>query len=69
MDKAKKVWRGTIDFRRGLGSVGNESEYVTMLDDTVGNIAIPLLCVPKITSSGTTPPPRAAWTRTWSSTS
>lgn len=44
MDKAKKIWRGTIDFKRGSsGSVGNESEYVTMLDDTVGNIAIPLL--------------------------
>lgn len=43
-DEAKKVFRGTIDFRTGsTGSVGNESEYVTMLDDSVTNIAIPLL--------------------------
>ncbi len=43
-DYAKKVFRGTIDFRRGSsGSSGSESEYVTMLDDTVSNIAIPLL--------------------------
>lgn len=43
-DNARKVFRGTIDFRRGSsGSTGSESEYVTMLDDTVHNLAIPLL--------------------------
>ncbi len=43
-DEAKKVFRGTIDFRKGSsGSVGAESEYVTLLDDTVHSIAIPLL--------------------------
>ncbi|MDO5737925.1 MAG: SufD family Fe-S cluster assembly protein [Eubacteriales bacterium] len=44
MDHAEKVFRGTIDFRRGSsGSVGDESEYVTLLDDTVRSRAIPLL--------------------------
>ncbi|MDO5733544.1 MAG: SufD family Fe-S cluster assembly protein [Eubacteriales bacterium] len=44
MDYAKKVFRATIDFRRGSsGSVGDESEYVTLLDDTVQSRAIPLL--------------------------
>ncbi len=44
MDRARKVFRGTIDFRRGSsGSVGDESEYVTLLDDTVRSYAIPLL--------------------------
>lgn len=43
-DKAKKIFRGTIDFRKGCaGSVGNEKEDVLLLDDTIVNQTIPLI--------------------------
>lgn len=43
-DKAKKYFKGTIDFKRGsIGSKGSEEEYATLLDDTVRNIAVPVL--------------------------
>ena len=42
--KAKKIFRGTIDFRKGCaGSVGNEKEDVLLLDDTIVNQTIPLI--------------------------
>ena len=43
-DKAQKIFRGTIDFRKGCaGSVGNEKEDVLLLDDTIVNQTIPLI--------------------------
>ena len=43
-DKATKIFRGTIDFRKGCaGSVGNEKEDVLLLDETVVNQTIPLI--------------------------
>ena len=42
--KAKKIFRGTIDFKRGAqGAVGNEKEDVLLMDDTVTNKTIPLI--------------------------
>ena len=43
-EKATKIFRGTIDFRKGCaGSVGNEKEEVLLLDDTIVNQTIPLI--------------------------
>ena len=43
-DDAKKIFRGTIDFKRGsAGSVGNEQETVLMLGDGVVNKTVPLI--------------------------
>ena len=43
-DEAKKVFRGTIDFKKGSSdSVGNEKETVLMLGDDVINKTIPLI--------------------------
>ncbi len=43
-DRAKKVFRGCIDFKRGAsGAVGNEEDYVIMLSDRVKNVSLPLL--------------------------
>ncbi|WP_027633317.1 Fe-S cluster assembly protein SufD [Clostridium hydrogeniformans] len=43
-DKCKKIFRGTIDFKRGSArSKGVEEEYVTLLDKDVKSDAIPLL--------------------------
>ena len=43
-DRAKKIFRGTIDFRKGAsGSVGNEKENVLMLGDDVVNKTVPLI--------------------------
>ncbi|WP_329886397.1 SufD family Fe-S cluster assembly protein [Pseudoramibacter faecis] len=43
-DEAEKLFRGTIDFKRGCGgSVGNEKEDVLLMDDTVVNKTIPLI--------------------------
>ena len=43
-ERAKKIFRGTIDFRKGCaGSVGNEKEDVLLLDDTIVNQTIPLI--------------------------
>lgn len=44
MDKAKKVFRGNLDFKRGARhSIGNEEEYVILLDPTVKSHSIPAL--------------------------
>ena len=43
-DKAKKTFKGTIDFKRGsIGSTGSEEEFATLLDDEVRSIAVPVL--------------------------
>jgi FeS assembly protein SufD len=43
-DKAKKVFRGTLDFKLGASrSKGSEEEYAILLDKTVKSDAIPLL--------------------------
>ncbi len=43
-DHAKKLYRGTIDFRRGAaGAVGAEKEDVLLMDDDVVNQTIPLI--------------------------
>ena len=43
-DRAKKRFAGTLDFKRGSTlSNGSEEEYVTLLDPTVKNRAIPIL--------------------------
>ncbi|MDY6084538.1 MAG: SufD family Fe-S cluster assembly protein [Dialister sp.] len=42
--RAKKLFRGTIDFKRGChGSVGNEGDYAIQLSPTTKNISLPLL--------------------------
>lgn len=44
MDKAKKVFRGNLDFKRGARhSIGVEEEYVILLDPTVKSHSIPAL--------------------------
>ena len=43
-DDAQKIFRGTIDFKRGsAGSVGNEQETVLMLGDGAVNKTVPLI--------------------------
>lgn len=43
-DRARKLFRGTIDFIEGAsGSVGSESEDVLLTDETVVNQTIPLI--------------------------
>ncbi len=43
-DSAHKVFRGTIDFKKGSsGSVGNEQETVILLGDEIVNKTIPLI--------------------------
>ena len=43
-DEAKKIFRGTIDFKRGSSdSVGNEKETVLMLGENVVNKTVPLI--------------------------
>lgn len=43
-DKAKKTFKGTIDFKRGSKrSTGSEEEFATLLDDDVRAIAVPVL--------------------------
>lgn len=43
-DQAKKLYRGTIDFKKGAkGAVGNEKEDVLLLDEEVVNRTIPLI--------------------------
>ncbi|SFE82602.1 SufB/SufD family protein [Peptostreptococcus sp. D1] len=46
-DKARKTFKGTIDFKRGSkGSKGSEEEFATLLDEDVRSVAVPvLLCV------------------------
>ncbi len=41
---AKKVFRGTLDFKRGCsGSAGDEGDYAIQLSPTTKNISLPLL--------------------------
>lgn len=43
-DKARKTFKGTIDFKKGSRkSVGSEEEFATLLDDDVRAIAVPVL--------------------------
>ena len=43
-DDAQKIFRGTIDFKKGsAGSVGNEQETVLMLGDGAVNKTVPLI--------------------------
>ncbi len=43
-DRARKLLRGTIDFRRGCaGSAGKETEDVLLMDETVRNQSIPVI--------------------------
>lgn len=43
-DGAKKIFRGTIDFKTGASdSVGNELENVLMLGDDVENKTVPVI--------------------------
>jgi len=43
-DDAQKIFRGTIDFKKGsAGSVGSEQETVLMLGDGVVNKTVPLI--------------------------
>ena len=43
-DDARKIFRGTIDFKKGsTGSVGNEQETVLMLGDGAVNKTVPLI--------------------------
>lgn len=43
-DQAKKVFRGTLDFKKGsTHSTGNEEEFVVLLSPKVKSFAIPLL--------------------------
>lgn len=43
-DNSKKVFRGTLDFKKGAHLAdGNEEEYVLLLDPTVKSDAVPLL--------------------------
>ena len=43
-ENARKLFRGTIDFKKGAaGAVGNEKEDVLLLDDDVVNQTIPLI--------------------------
>lgn len=42
--KAKKSWKGTLDFRRGAkGAVGDEQENVLLLDPAVVNKTLPVI--------------------------
>ena len=43
-DRAKKIFRGTIDFKRGCkGAVGDEREEVLLMDDEAVNQTVPLI--------------------------
>ena len=44
MERAKKVFRGTIDFKRGsAGSVGSENEIVLLLGEDAENKTVPVI--------------------------
>ena len=43
-DNSKKVFRGTLDFKRGAkASIGSEEEYVTLLDKSVRSKSLPII--------------------------
>ena len=53
-DSAKKVFRGTIDFKKGSAdSVGSENETVLMLGDDVVNKTVPLILCAEENVEGT----------------
>ena len=53
-DSAKKVFRGTIDFKKGSAdSVGSENETVLMLGDDVENKTVPLILCAEENVEGT----------------
>ena len=64
-DAAKKVFRGTIDFKTGsANSVGNEKETVLMLGDDVVNKTVPLiLCAEENVVATTARPSVSSMTR------
>lgn len=44
MDNAKKIHRGTLDFKQGCkGSIGTETEEILLLDEDIHNKSIPLI--------------------------
>ena len=44
MSGSKKIFRGTLDFKRGCaGSVGDEGDFAIQLDPKTKNISLPLL--------------------------
>ncbi|MDO5041692.1 MAG: SufD family Fe-S cluster assembly protein [Peptoniphilus sp.] len=43
-DEAKKIFRSTLDFKKGSSqSVGSEEEYTILLDDSVSSLSVPVL--------------------------
>ncbi len=43
-DEAKKIFRSTLDFKKGSAqSVGSEEEYTILLDDSVSSLSVPVL--------------------------
>ena len=43
-DESRKVFRGTLDFKKGCsGSVGDEGDYAIQLSERTKNISLPLL--------------------------
>lgn len=51
--RSKKVFRSTIDFKRGCsGAVGSEGDYVIQLDPATKNISLPLLLCTEDNVSG-----------------
>ena len=53
-DSAKKVFRGTIDFKNGsAGSTGSEQETVLLLGDDVVNRTVPLILCAEENVEGT----------------
>lgn len=43
-DTSKKIFRGTIDFKKGAsGSEGAEGEYTLLFDKTIKNVSVPLI--------------------------
>lgn len=44
MDKSKKIFRGTIDFKNGAsGAVGEEGEYTLLFGNNMKNVSTPLI--------------------------
>lgn len=53
-DDARKIFRGTIDFKKGsAGSVGDEQETVLMLGDGVSNKTVPVILCAEENVAGT----------------
>lgn len=53
-DAAKKIFRGTIDFKRGSsGSVGSEQETVLMLGEDAVNKTVPVILCAEENVEGT----------------